>query len=164
LPLSAVVGRAEVFRSALPRSFYAATFHNEAYSFIAARATLDVCRREPVAQHVWSYGERLRAGVVARAAAANLPTQLFGPPFRMSLRLEEPDPHLASLQRTLLQQELLRGGIVTCNGNMLPSFAHDDAALEQTLDAFERAYTSVAAATQRGELERRLEIPPLLDY
>lgn len=163
LPLSAVVGREDVFRSALPRAFYAATFHNEAYSLVAARASIDVYRREPVAQHVWSFGERLRDGVLARAARAEVPAQLFGPPFRMNLRLEQSDPRLFSLEHTLLQQELLRSGVVTCHGTLLPSYAHDDAALAHTLQAFESAFAAVAESRRAGDCERRLEIPPLLD-
>lgn len=163
LPLSAVVGRADVFKLALPRSYYAATFHAESYSFAAAKAAIDVYRSEPVAAHVWDYGRRLKDGVLARAREQGVETEVWGPPFRMSVRLPRADRVHWQLERTLLQQELLRNGIVTNNGVMLPSFAHDDATLAATMEAFGRAFEVVARTARRGDWDEALEIPPLID-
>jgi hypothetical protein len=44
-----------------------------------------------------------------------------GPPFRMALAFDEPDVERLRLKRTLCQQELLRAGVITYNGVMLPS-------------------------------------------
>ncbi|MBI4882115.1 MAG: aminotransferase class III-fold pyridoxal phosphate-dependent enzyme [Planctomycetes bacterium] len=58
---------------------------------------------------------------------------------------------------------MLERGVTTYNGVMLPSYAHDDAALSSTLTATGEALEVVAAACAREDLDLRLEIPPLLD-
>jgi glutamate-1-semialdehyde aminotransferase len=162
-PLSAVVGRAEIFKSALPRTFYAATFHAEAHSLAAARASIDVYRREPVAAHVWDYGTRLRQGLEALVRELGLGAELWGPPFRMNLRFTRADPAELLKERTLLQQELLRGGVTTINGIMLPCYAHDQQTLRFTLEVWGRALEIVARAGRCGSFDDLLEIPPLVD-
>jgi hypothetical protein len=75
-----------------------------------------------------------------------------------------PDAALRHRQRTLLQQELLAGGIsIYNNGVMLPCFAHDAATLAETLDVFGVAMQLVADATREGTIDRRIHIPLLAD-
>lgn len=163
-PLAAVVGRADIFKSALPRAFYAATFHAEAHSLAAARASIDVYRREPVAAHVWDYGTRLRAGIEALVQQLGVEAQMWGPPFRMNLRFTRSDAALVRVERTLLQQELLRAGVTTLAGGiMLPCYAHDEATLRTTLEAWGAALQTIARAAQRGNWDELLEIPLLVD-
>ena len=163
LPLSAVVGRADVFKSALPRTFFAATFHSEAYSFAAARAAIGVYRSEPVAKHVWDYGEKLRAGVHEECKQLGVEARMWGAPFRMNFRFGEQDPLVLQLRRTLFQQELLKAGITTYNGVMLPCYAHDELALARTLIAFGEALDVVARTAKRGNWDEAIEIPLLID-
>jgi len=162
-PLAAVAGRAEIFKSALPRTFYAATFHAEAHSLAAARASIDVYRREPVARHVWDYGARLRRGIEGLVAELGVAAEMWGPPFRMNLRFTRADPSILLRERTLLQQELLRAGVTTINGIMLPCWAHDEEALRTTLEAWGRALEVVGRAAERGSWDDLLEIPPLVE-
>ena len=61
--------------------------------------------------------------------------------------------------RTLVQQELLQQGVLTYLGFMLPSYAHDDEALAQTLRAFDHALNVLADALRQDDFARRLEIP-----
>ena len=88
---------------------------------------------------MWRFGNRLRQGVDALCAELGVAAALTGPPFRMGLAFDEPDPHRFSLKRTLYQQELLKSGVITYDGVMLPSFAHDDAVLAVTLAAIRNA-------------------------
>ena len=58
----------------------------------------------------------------------------------MLLAFAEPDGRRRDLMRTLIHQELFKSGILTTQENLLlPSTAHDEAALEVTGRAFERA-------------------------
>jgi hypothetical protein len=61
----------------------------------------------------------------------------------------------------LLQQELLRAGVLTYKGFMLPSLAHDDDALEQTLQAYNGALRPLARAIREDRFVRYLEVPPI---
>jgi len=163
MPLSAVVGREPIFKEALPKTFYAATFRGESYSFAAARAAIRVYREEPVASHVWSYGERLRSGIHALCRELGVDARLTGPPFRMSFIFGRSDSVVRHLERSLFQQELLKAGVTTANGVMLPCYAHDDDALAATFEAFGRALEVVARTARRGDWDDALEIPPILD-
>jgi hypothetical protein len=124
-----------------------------------ARAALEIYRREPIAERVWGFGERLRQGVNALCAEVGV-TALTGPPFRMGLSFDEPDPHRLGLKRILYQQELLKSGGITYDGVMLPSVAHDDAVLAVTLAAT-ATRSVVARAGRGGDFDRYLEVPPL---
>jgi glutamate-1-semialdehyde aminotransferase len=161
MPLSALVGRARIFHQAFARTHYCPTFKGEVYSFAAARAAIDIYRAEPVVEHVWSHGETLRAGIHALARDARLSLVCTGPPFRMALHFPGADRSAARLKRTLLMQELLKGGVITVTGVMLPSYAHDEPVLRRTLDAIGAAMEVIAAADRAGDLHRQIEIPLL---
>ncbi len=161
MPLSAFVGRAHILRRAMEHTHYGPTYRGEVYSLAAARAALEIYRREPVADHVWRFGSQLKQGVNALCAELGVAAALTGPPFRMGLSFDEPDPDRLSLKRTLYQQELLKSGVITYDGVMLPSFAHDDAILAITLAAIRGALGTVARAERERDFDRYLELPPL---
>jgi glutamate-1-semialdehyde aminotransferase len=114
-----------------------------------------------VAEHVWRFGNQLKQGVNALCAELGVAAALTGPPFRMGLSFDEPDPDRLSLKRTLYQQELLKAGVITYDGVMLPSFAHDPAVLTVTLAAIRGALGAVARAAREDDFDRYLELPPL---
>jgi glutamate-1-semialdehyde aminotransferase len=161
MPLSAVVGRREIFQNAMGKIYYGPTFKGEVYSFAAAQAALESYRGHDVPGHVWRYGERLRQGINRLCEQLGAPAELIGPPFRMLLAFREPDEDRLPLMRTLVQQELLKKGVLTYRGFMLPSYAHDDEALAQTLQAFEHALGMLAHAARQDDFARHLEIPPI---
>lgn len=164
MPLSALLGRGDVMERSYHRSLYGPTFQAEAWSFAAARATIQVFRSENVGDRVWRHGEALRQGIEAALAAAGITGVVKGPPFRMSLFLAEPDGERRLRQRTLLQQELLRRGIMIYNnGVMVPCLAHDETTLARTVAVFGEALGLVAEATADDSLDRRIVIPLLQD-
>jgi hypothetical protein len=63
------------------------------------------------------------------------------------------------MKRTLLHQELLKKGIITLNGVMLPSTSHTDPILDQTLDIIGNALEMVATAERRKRFDLYIEIP-----
>ena len=63
--------------------------------------------------------------------------------------------------RTLVQQELLKKGVITYRGFMLPSFAHDDQAFDETIVAFQHALGVLALAASENGYAKYLEIPPI---
>lgn len=162
MPLSALVGRRDILTQTLHRIAYMPTFKGEIYSFAAARAALRLYGEIDVPGHVHDYGLRLKEGVTDLCRARGLPARMIGPPFRMTLAFAEADGERQTLLRTLLQQELARRGVLTFKGFMLPSWAHDDAALEITLRAFDAALGVLADSLIDGSLLRRLEIPDVL--
>ena len=84
-----------------------------------------------------------------------------GPPFWATVVFADADPARVRLERTLFFQELLKRGVMTYNGFMLPSYAHDDAVLELTLDRIGQAFEAVRAAERAGRLDDAIDIPYL---
>ena len=161
MPLSALVGTTAAF-AALPRIYYGPTYQGELCSLAAAEAALGVARSLDVVGHVRAFAERLRRGVDERCRAHGVPAALVGPPVRMVLSFREPDADRIVQMRTLVQQELLRAGVLTYRGFMLPSLAHDEAALQQTLAGFDRALAAVARARHEDVFAPYLDMPAVV--
>jgi hypothetical protein len=79
----------------------------------------------------------------------------------MGVFFKDRDPEIAQLKRTLYMQELLKRGVITVTGMMLPSYAHDDDVMQETLRAIESAMQVVAAAGRSRDYHRFIEIPLL---
>jgi glutamate-1-semialdehyde aminotransferase len=161
MPLSALVGRKAIIQASKGFIYYLPTFKSEVYSLAAAKAALAVYRECDVPGHVWAYGNQLKDGVNELCRRFAVPAELTGPPFRMVLAFREPDVQRLTMMRTLVQQELLKRGVLTFMGFMLPSYAHDAQALAETLEAFAHALRVVAEAAADDSFAARLEIPPI---
>ena len=161
-PVSALVGRSEILSGAMPRTFYGPTYKDETYSLAAAKEALTIYRTEPVVDHVWNFGARLKDEVNELCKSLDLHAAMVGPPFRFTLAFTETDPLRLTQLRTLYQQELLKGGIITYNGVMLPSYAHDLSAFQQTLEVIVKALEVVKRALHEDALDRYIEIPLLV--
>jgi glutamate-1-semialdehyde aminotransferase/predicted aldo/keto reductase-like oxidoreductase len=161
MPLSALVGRREIFRASIGKIYYGPTYKGEVYSFAAAREALAVYQEKDVPRYVWDYGMRLKEAVNRLGRQLEAPAELIGPPFRMVVSFTEPDEQRAVLMRTLVQQELVKRGILTYKCFLLPSYAHDARALAQTVRAFEHALGLLAEAAKKDAFARYLEIPPV---
>ncbi|HEV8241662.1 MAG TPA: aminotransferase class III-fold pyridoxal phosphate-dependent enzyme [Thermoanaerobaculia bacterium] len=161
MPLAALVGRKELFDAAIGRICFEPTFKGESYSFAAARESLAIYAEQDVPARIAAFGNRLRATIGELCRAAGVAAEAVGPPFRMMVVFAEPDARRRHLQRTLLQQELMKHGVLTTQNLLLPSIAHDDEALAVVARAFERAFAVVAEAERRDRYASHLEIPPL---
>lgn len=162
MPLSALVGRRELIQPNLDAAFYHPTYKGEAYSLAAAVAALSVYRRDDVPGKIYSFGTSLMDGVNQISREIGVAGEMIGLPFRMVYRFAESDPTRRMLMRTLLHQALLARGVLTFRGFMLPSLAHEEAELAQTLEAFGDALKHVGEVAEAGDFERHLEIAPVL--
>ncbi|MBT3255534.1 MAG: aminotransferase class III-fold pyridoxal phosphate-dependent enzyme [Deltaproteobacteria bacterium] len=161
MPLAALVGKTHIFEQCMERTHYGPTFKGEVYSFAAAKAAIQIYRSEPVAETIWDYGTRLKNGLNSLCATTGVNAGCKGPPFRTALIFHESDADRLRLKRTLYIQELLKRGITTYNGIMLPSYAHDDLIMEKTLEAMGETLERIAHAEKQNNFERYLEIPIL---
>jgi glutamate-1-semialdehyde aminotransferase len=162
LPLSVLVGRQQILGPTLSRLFYHPTFKGDVYAFAAAAAALRLYRTQDVARQIREIGGRLQAGVNAISQEIGVAGRLIGLPYRMVYRFDEPDDRRRSWMRTLLQQELLEQGVLTFRGFMLPSLAHGEREIDQTLLAFRSALTTVERVTREDAFVAALEIPPIV--
>lgn len=157
MPLSALVGKRDIFQNAMGQIAYDATFKGEPHSFAAALAALSIYERELVVEKVWQFGKRLINEINQLCWELKVPAKMVGLPIRMTLAFENIND--ATLMRTFIQQQLLLQGILCYRGLMIPSYAHSDVDLELTLKAYRFAFESLHEAMMHDNLLQQIEIP-----
>jgi glutamate-1-semialdehyde 2,1-aminomutase len=141
MPLAAVVGRSE-YMKLLPDVGYGMTARGETLSLAAARATLQALKKEPVAGRLARTGARVREALQRAADAHGVRCELLGPEARMCFYFHEELVSRARIQRLFLA-ECARQGVLT-GGDILPTAAHDEEAVERTENAFDHALRRVS--------------------
>lgn len=140
MPLSAIVGRREYMRH-LPNVAFSMTYRGETLSLAAARAVLRILRAEPVVEHIARVGTQVREAFDRDCEREGVRCRLVGPPARMAVTFEE--GVAAQRLQSLFMKECARHGVLT-HGTLLPSYAHDQPAVERSVEAFQKALRAAA--------------------
>jgi glutamate-1-semialdehyde aminotransferase len=160
MPISALAGPAE-YMDGLERVFFSGTHGGETLSLAAAAATLDVIAGEPVTESLWRNGAALKAGIndaIERHGLTDWVT-CTGPAPMTFVKVREPQASADLPAKTLLQQELLRRGVLY-NGSHLVSYAHREADIAQAVQAYDEALEILSRALP-DRLGDYLETAPL---
>jgi len=155
MPLSVLTGRADVMRGLEDDLFFFTTFGGEALSLAAAKATLSELREQQVPDALRVQGARLQEGYNRLAGEHRLTsTRAVGLESRTLIQFDANagDP---LLQKSLMQQELLRHGVLWSGFHNL-SFSHGDAEVNHVLGAYDRALGVLHDAVKHGDLESRI--------
>lgn len=140
-PVSAFGGRRAVMQ-ALDDVTITTTYAGETLSLAAARATLDVLRDEPVLDHLWTMGARLRDGLDAAIEDLKLDARTYGLPPAVQIRFGD-DLETDERARHVFFRELYRRGIFASQPFLL-SYAHQPADIDEALAAMHEALAVVA--------------------
>lgn len=162
--LSALVGRREIMelggiRHPGKRVFLLSTTHGAEYPALAAAiATMKIYRREPVVARLYEAGDRLRHGIEQVAAAHGVADhfKLHGRSCSLLFATLDAERRPSQALRTLFLQELIKGGVIA--PSFIVSYSHDDASIDRTVDAVDRALRVYRAALEDG-VERYLVGP-----
>ena len=156
MPISAVVGRADVMRL-MEEIFFSGTFGGEALSLAAAIATIDKLEREKVTDRLWAVGGELMTQVRARIAAAELDdvVGLVGAAPWAILTYKDHATASKEAIKTLLLRELIAAGVLI-NASHNVCFAHSAGDIAHVLTAYDHALGVLREALDRGDIERRL--------
>lgn len=160
MPLSVLSGRADVMRALDDDVFFYTTFGGEALSLAAAKATISELKEQRVPDALRTRGARLKEGYNQLAQKHGLSfTRAVGLECRTLIQFDASaaDP---LLQKSLLQQELLRHGVLWSGFHNL-SFSHSDADLEHLLGAYDRALEVLKQAVHAGEVRERISGVPV---
>jgi glutamate-1-semialdehyde aminotransferase/spore coat polysaccharide biosynthesis protein SpsF (cytidylyltransferase family) len=146
LPLSIVCGTRE-FMEPFEEIFFSFTFGGETTAIAAALATLDVMEREDFWAHAWKLGGLLQEGYRAAAKEHGLEkvTDCVGLAPWTIVTFTEHAPWSAMQLKTLLQQEMLRRGILF-SGSQFISLAHTEADIARTVKAYGEAMATLRFA------------------
>ena len=158
MPLSALVGRRKIMETSL-QAVYMPTFRGEVYSLAAAVAALKIHESQDVPGKIHAFGLELKNAINHLSRELGVEGEMIGVPFRMIYKFHEPDELQRALKRTFLQQELLQRGILTFQGYMLPSIAHGEKEMGQTISAFRDSLRRVQEVSSEQTFARYLDIP-----
>jgi glutamate-1-semialdehyde 2,1-aminomutase/spore coat polysaccharide biosynthesis protein SpsF len=156
MPISAVVGRADVMRL-MEDIFYSGTFGGEGLSLAAAIATVDKMEREDVVGRLWQTGGELLAKARAKISAAGLDDAigLVGIAPWAILAFKDHPKGSRNAIKTLFLREMIQGGVLI-NASHNVCFAHTPADMAQVLAAYDRALGAVKDALAKGDLDQKL--------
>jgi glutamate-1-semialdehyde 2,1-aminomutase len=153
---SALAGKREVMRyGGRDRTdedvFLLSTTHGaETPAIVAAIATMEVYRSEPVVEHLHRAGARLAEGLRQASARHGL-SQFVGPVGRacnLFFGTRDPAGQPSQPYRTLFLQELIRRGVL--GPSFVVSYSHTDSDIDRTVDAIDGALAVYARAMSDG--------------
>ncbi len=150
-PIAALCGKSEIMDrfSTCPGgdTYFAGTYNGNAVGCAAALATIEILEREPVHQHVFRLGERLRQGLREIHKRLGVPATIagFGSVF-LTYFMQGPIENYSDLLRNDAErfveyrQRLIRHGVFKMPRNLKRnhvSYSHTNAHVETTLEACE---------------------------
>jgi glutamate-1-semialdehyde aminotransferase len=165
MPLSAVVGRAEIFKNVSKKIFMSTTFGGEMLSLAACVANIQELKEMPVIDHIWAVGKRLKDGANELAGSIGVNIECLGYPPRINLVFRDEGGNLSDELKSLFLQEAVKRGVLM-GWQMFPTYSHSDEDVSRTLEAFEDAMRICKRAVQEnnvagyleGELARAVEV------
>jgi glutamate-1-semialdehyde aminotransferase len=142
--------------------FFSFTYGGDAVALAVAKATIGQLRDGSAIEHLWRQGARLRDGYneLARAAGIEQFTDCHGLAPRTVLSFRDSSGAESLELKSLFQQEVLRRGVLSAGYHNV-MLAHSDEDVERMLGAYAAAVAVMAEALDGGDLERRLEGPPV---
>lgn len=155
--ISALAGKREYMRlgglghTDRPRVFLLSTTHGaETHALLAAMATMNVYREEPVIEHLARQGQRLKEGFDQSIVRHGLENHIstLGKPCCLTYRTLGPNLQPSQAFRTLLLQETIKRGVLM--PSLIVGYAHSDGDIDQTVDAIDGALDVYARALNDG--------------
>lgn len=155
--VSALAGKREYMRLGgldhydKPRVFLLSTTHGaETHGLAAAIATMQVYRNEPVIEHLYRQGTRLRNGAeeaIGRRGLSNH-VKISGRPCCLLYGILDRDGKPSQALRSLFLQETVKRGVLM--PSLVVSYSHTDADVDQTIAAIDGALEIYARALEDG--------------
>ncbi len=151
IPISAVCGRRDIM-DMFNHTHISGTFFGDTVGINAALTTMEILEKENFWEHQEKVGDALfDAYSVARIEHDVMAyTDIYGLPHFTVIKWHDIG------HATLFQQEMLRLGILF-TGSQFPCLAHDQAAVDQTIAAYDTAMEITSAAIKSGSVGRKLE-------
>jgi glutamate-1-semialdehyde 2,1-aminomutase len=141
--------------------FLLSTTHGaEVPALVAAIATMEIYRSEPVCEHLHRVGARLAEGLRQASARHGLSDHVMPVGRACNLFFGTRDPAGKPSQpfRTLFLQELIRRGVL--GPSFVVCYSHQDEDIDRTIDAVDGALSVYARAMSAGSVEGLLVGPP----
>lgn len=170
-PIAALCGKAEIMDRFTTHpggdTYYAGTFNGNAVGCAAALATIEILEREPVHQHLFRMGERLRHGLQEIHERCGVPATVagFGSVF-VTYFMEGPIESYSDLLRNDAERFVeYRRRLIECGIFEIPlnlkrnhvSYSHTDAHVDKTLEICEDAIKQMFPAGKLRAANRTVD-------
>jgi glutamate-1-semialdehyde aminotransferase len=162
-PISTIAGRRDVMKIIEDEDFFfSQTYAGETVSLTAANVCISVFENEPVIDHLFAQGEKLRNGYNDLATDHGLDgrTECRGYPPRSVASFRDEHGNTDAELKSLFIQECLKRGVLF-SGTHLPNYSHTDADIERTLAVYDEAMAVLADAVETGTITNRLDGDPV---
>jgi glutamate-1-semialdehyde 2,1-aminomutase len=156
LPLSALVGRREIMElGGFSRDhdrvwLLSQTYGAQPWALAALMTVIDIYEDEDVTERLHGIGAKLREGCEAAIGTRGLQehVQIVGRDCNLVFATRDADGHRSQGFRSLFLQELLTRGVLA--PSFVVNLAHDDEALELTIEAVGQALPAYEHALEHG--------------
>jgi glutamate-1-semialdehyde 2,1-aminomutase len=155
--VSALAGKREYMRlgglehTDRPRVFLLSTTHGaETHALAAAIATMRTYQSEPVIEHLYRQGQKLKEGIEesARRHGVSGFIKVVGRPSCLTYVTLDARGQPSQAFRTLFLQETIKRGVLM--PSLVVSYMHHDAAIQETIEAVDAALAVYAQALEDG--------------
>ena len=163
--VAALVGRREIMdvgsisELGAERTFLLSSTHGGEMSSLGAFIeTVKVYKEKSVCRYHWTYGEKLKQGLISIANGLGI-SEYFGidgPPISMNYLTKDQSGEISMQFRTLFAQEMANQGVLM--SWIAVSLSHGEAELQKTFDAAEKALAIYKKALEEG-VDKYLEGP-----
>ncbi len=169
-PCSALLGPRELMELGNlegPVFLLSCTNGAELVGLTAAQATVKVFKNEPVIQHIWDYGRKLKDGMKELIQGSGLSDHIHitGYPCRPGLSFQETDLASSLELKTLFVQEMIKGGILM--DHIAISYSHGENEFELTMEALNSTLEVFSRCIKNRKVKPAIEgkvISPVFHY
>jgi glutamate-1-semialdehyde 2,1-aminomutase len=150
-PISAARHSTSCEHTDRPRVFLLSTTHGaESHALAAAIATMRTYMNEPVIEHLYQQGKKLREGIeqAAKRHGVGDHFKVVGRPCCLAYTTLDSRGQPSQAFRSLFLQETIRRGVLM--PSLVVSYTHDNAAVAQTVEAVDGALAVYAQALEEG--------------
>lgn len=161
MPLSAIVGRAEIM-NLMKDIFFSGTFGGEALSLAAAIATIDKMQKKSVIHSLWQKGERIIQGINNEIKAHGLESifSISGKAPWTYINIADSKKYCKEILRTLFIQEMLKQGVLIQSTHNL-CYSHSDNDIDHVISAYSRTLNIIQTAVNECSVEAQLNCDPI---
>lgn len=157
MPLSAVVGKAEIMkRMEADDFFFSGTFGGELLSLAAARATINEIRTKPVIKKQWSNGKKIKNNFNEAAKNNGVDAKCMGDaPHTVFVFNQQNNYTTFEVKSLFIQETIKRGALIT--GSNMTCFKHSKEDIEKTNQAITESLEIVGKALKENNLKEKIE-------
>lgn len=163
MPISAVVGKAEIFDKVQAKIFISSTFGGACLELAAAIANIREIRDKNVVDYLWKVGKKLKDGFnkITKEYDLDHVIKCIGLPPRLNLSFKDVGDISYIELKSLVMQEMVKRGILF-TWTIFTSFSHSDEDIEKTLEAYVDAMRVCRKAISENSAKKYLEGEPVV--